>query len=100
MLYRHTTILSVRHASASIINRIAAQAPQQFPFDRFQSVCYEGLTRKIDGVVEMMLLESVLCYLSWLASEDKNLGTECGIMSYLIEEIRKESFEDVNHVCI
>lgn len=98
MLFRSTTLVSVRHVCASIIIRSTMFAPQQFLFDKFQRICYNGLTRRIDGVIETTLLESVLSHLMWLLAEQKELQRECTMMSYLIEEIRKEAFEDVNHV--
>jgi hypothetical protein len=98
MLFRPSTLVSVRHVSASIINRIAAIAPQHFLLFKFQSVCFDGLNRHVDGTIETMLLEAVLSHLTWLAGEEKQLGEICTAMSYFIEEVRKEAFEDVNHL--
>ena len=98
LLYRTCTLVSTRHLSASVIVRIAAIFPSHFCMETFQNVCYDGLNRKIDGVIETMLLESVLSHLTWLSMENKGLNCDCTIMTYLIDEVRKEAFEDVNHV--
>lgn len=100
MLHRESTWTHTQHLAASLINRISVIKPQYFLIEKFQSVCYCGLSRKIDVALEVVLLDAVLSHLTWLAGEGRMLEETCHMMSYLIEEIRKESFEDVNHVII
>lgn len=98
MLVRKTTSQIVKHTAAAIINRTAVLRPECFLFNDFQDVCYKGLVRNIDGFTETQILEAALCHLSWLAGEGKELDNICVIMEYLIDEVKKEAFEDVNHV--
>lgn len=66
--------------------------------EKLQSAFYAPKYRKIDSFTEIQLLDAVLFNLNWLSVEQREMNTVCTMMSYLIEEIKKEIFEDVNHV--
>jgi hypothetical protein len=100
LLCRAATTLSSRHSVALIITRAATIMPELFPIETFQALFYCGKTRKTDSFVEVQMLDAILSHLSWLNAEQKVMSVECTMMEYFIEEVKTESFEDVNHVSL
>jgi hypothetical protein len=98
MLYRKTTLATVKHLTTSIISRAASVFPDRFLVDQYQVVCYNNLTRMIDGDTEVQLLDAFLHHLGWLSVQQTDLNEVCAVVAYFIEEVKKETFEDVNHV--
>ena len=98
MLYRSSTMQTVRMGTAQLINRVATMRPEEFPVPLLEAVMIVNGERTVDGAIEMQLLSALLSHLTWLTNE-KRLLTDCtSIFVYLIDEIKAESFEDLEHV--
>jgi hypothetical protein len=98
MLYRSSTMSSVKTGTALLINRIAMQIPEEFPVQRLEKVMIVNGVRTVDGAIEMQLLSALLSHLTWLTNEKRFLQDCTSIFVHLINEIKSETFEDLEHV--
>lgn len=98
MLYRSSTPCTVRAGTASLISRIASRRPKEFPPENLEKVLLVNGVRTVDGSVEMQLLNAFLSHLTWLSNEKKSLKNCSAIFIHLINEIKSESFEDLEHL--
>jgi hypothetical protein len=100
MLWRESTLESVRHSAATFISRISSYKPHTFPAHQIESVCLRNGVRIVDGFIEVQILNALLSHLHWLSSEGAVL-TGCNqFLIHLVHEIKIESFKDLNHVSI
>jgi hypothetical protein len=95
-----STTLSVRHSTASLINRLTTLQPKEFPVRRFMNVLLLNGRRVVDGFIEMQLLSAFYSHVNYLAQKkiSLNLNDSEMILLHLITEIRDEAFEDLEHV--
>ena len=98
MLYRPSTLTTVRTGTAQLINRVATKKPEEFPVPLLERVLLVNGVRTVDGAIEMQLLSALLSHLTWLTNEKRNLVDCTSIFVHLINEIKAESFEDLDHV--
>jgi hypothetical protein len=98
LLCRSSTYLTVRHNSASLINRITSLQPKEFPVERFEEILLMNGHRQVDGFIEMQLLVAFYAHVSYLAAEKLPLTGCSSLLLHLINEIKDEKFEDLDHV--
>lgn len=99
LLYRKGTLLNVRHSAAKLIYQIVSSYPNLFSVEKFISLTLasDG-TRRIDGYMEIQLLQSFLIHLSWLQSHGKTLPIVFTLFDHLIDELQSEAFEHLDHM--
>lgn len=99
LMYRESTVISVKHGASRMTNSITSISPELFRPDIFSIIALnENGTRRIDGYMEMQLLSSLLNYLTWLENNNFELGYVFILSRHLINEIIKESFENLDHL--
>lgn len=98
MLYRPSTLCTVRTGAALLINRVATLRPEEFPVQLLEEVMLVRGVRTVSGAIEMQLLSALLSHLTWLTNEKRFLTDCTSIFIHLISEIQTESFEDLEHV--
>jgi hypothetical protein len=98
LLARGSTPLDVRHSTANLVNRMATMQPRHFPVSKMQDVIIVNSTRVVDGYIEVQLLHALYAHLSWLAAEKLDLEKCDIILLHLVNEVKSETFEDLEHV--
>jgi hypothetical protein len=113
-MYKKTTTVDVRHRAAHMIALLTPYSPSHFNVDIFNKLLVDpdavdsngkskesgGVgRRRIDGYMEMQLLSSFLCHMSWRDRHSKGpLNHVLTIVAFLISEVKAESFETVEHM--
>jgi len=119
-MFKKTTTIDVRHRSTHMISQITPFSPNNFNIDHFNKLLVDinlpdrsgnvGLAlqpggihsvgkRRVDGYMEMQLLSSFLSHMSWRDRHNKGfLPKLLTVVSYLIDEVKSESFESVEHM--
>jgi hypothetical protein len=101
LLSRPSTYLTVRHNAANLINKIATLFPHEFPIERFENILLTNDGhRSVDGYIEMQLLNAFHSHVNYLANEKIPLVGCRKILLHLINEIKDEQFEDLEHVSL
>jgi hypothetical protein len=102
LLSRPSTFLTVRHNAANLINKIASVTPHEFPIERFENILLitGSCHRSVDGYIEMQLLNAFYSHVTYLANEKIPLVGCRKILLHLINEIKDERFEDLEHVSL
>jgi hypothetical protein len=109
LLIRSSTLLHIRHQTALLIQKITNYDAAQFPVHRLQDVLIQesedGLGSVIcvaDGYIEVQLLNSFYSYLNYINSDNNSAGVpfpNCSLLlKHLINQIKNESFVDLEHV--
>jgi hypothetical protein len=98
MLSRNSTLSTVKLGTAQLINRVSSVKPEDLPVDRLESVMIVNGVRRVDGAIEMQLLSALLSHLTWLTNEQRVMKDCTTIFVHLINEIKSETFEDLEHV--
>jgi hypothetical protein len=98
MLYRASTMSTVKIGTAQLINRVSTLRPEEFPVALLEQVMIIDGVRTVDGAIEMQLLSALLSHLTWLTNEHRFLTDCTSIFVHLINEIKAETFEDLEHV--
>ena len=113
-MYRKTTNLDVRHQAARMIAQITPFAGNKFDAWIFNKILVDpnekdrnGLTaisggvgrRRVDGYMEMQLLAAFLSHMAWRDRHSAGpLPFILTIVAHLIEEVKSETFESVEHM--
>ena len=99
LLYRRTTIESVRHNAASLVYRLSILSPKDFPLERVLEHTLNDIGEpRIDAYMEIQLLQGFLQYLTWLNDNKKAIPVLFSMLPYLIDEIKSESFDSLDHL--
>ena len=98
MLSRSTTMISIRHSTANLLNRMSQSNPDRFPVAKMDAVMIVSGERVVDGYIEMQLINGLLAHLNWLITENRNIDQPFSILVHFINEIKNETFEDLEHV--
>lgn len=98
LLSRPITTYHVKHATANLINRLTCLQPKEFPVTKFEQVLLYNGQRIVDGYIEVQLLNAFYAHVNYLASEKLSLTGCHQFLLHLINEIKNETFEDLEHV--
>lgn len=99
LLYRRSTIESVKHNAAALINRLCALSPKDFPLDRVLEHTLDDIGEpRIDAYMEIQILNGFLQYLTWLNDNKKVMPRLFSMLPYLIDEIKSENFDSLDHL--
>lgn len=99
LLYRKTTIESVRHSAASLVYRLSVLSPKDFPLDRMLEHTLNDIGEpRIDAYMEIQLLHGFLHHLTWLNDNQLGLPTLFTMLPYLIDEVKSENFDSLDHL--
>jgi len=99
LLYRRSTIESVKHNAAALINRLCALSPKDFPLDRVLEHTLNDIGEpRIDAYMEIQILNGFLQYLTWINDNKKVMPRIFSMLPYLIDEIKSEIFDSLDHL--
>jgi hypothetical protein len=99
LLYHNKTLLVVRHSAASLIHRLVECAPKVLSVSNLIAVTLdEGGHRLIDSYTEIQLLHSFLCHVDDLSRTKQHLPAVFTLLSHLIDEVKSETFESLDHM--
>ena len=100
VMYRPATDKQVRHMAVVMVHRITTRDPSLFPVHHFEDVVLDPATqrRRIDGYMEISLLNSLLIHLNWLGSKHQYLNQNLKLFRHFIGEVLHETFEDLDHM--
>jgi hypothetical protein len=99
LLYHNKTIISVRHIAANLIHKLVEFSPRVFSVSKLIDITLDSDgNRKIDGYTEIQLLHALLCHLDDLSKEKQYLPEVFTMLSHLIDEIKSETFETLDHM--
>lgn len=102
MLYRNSTIVEVRHAAANLVHRIAVAMPEVFPVDKFVGLAVDVATgrRRIDAYQEIQFLHGLVAHWHYLTSNGRTLSKIFGLFPHLIDELKFELFDNLDHCAL
>ena len=66
--------------------------------DQMEIVLVSNGVRNVDGYIETQLLAALLHHLMWLAAHNTPLTGCRSVLVHLIDEVKDETFEDLDHV--
>jgi len=113
-MYKPTTTIEVRNKAAHMISQLTPFAANTFDIYVFNKILVDPEVvdrngngpnrggvgrRRVDGYMEMQLLASFLSHMAW--RDRHNVGPLpflLTIVSHLIEEVKSETFESVEHM--
>ena len=96
LLYHSKT---VRHSAATLIHRLVEYSPKSLSVTKLANITLDSDgNRKIDGYTEIQLLHAFLCHVDDLTNEKKQLSEVFTLLSHLIDEIKSETFENLDHM--
>jgi hypothetical protein len=98
MLSRASTQVPVRQSAANLVNYLTSKQPETYPIDRMEFVLVSNGVRLVDGYIEMQLLSALLSHLTWLIAEKRQIQGCHALLNHIIEEVKDEIFEDLDHV--
>jgi len=99
LLYRRSTIESVKHNAAALVNRLSILSPKYFPLERVLEHSLNDIGEpRIDAYMEIQLLNGFLQHLNWLNDNNKSLPILFSMLPYLIDEIKSEKFDSLDHL--
>lgn len=100
MLYRSSTTEEVRHSSSNLVHRIAISLPERFPADAFVTVALDAEgNRRINSYQEIQFLQGLILHWNKRIASGGKLNKLFGLFPHLINEIKSEMFENLDH-CI
>jgi hypothetical protein len=81
------------------VHKIAQFAPLLFPWRKFVEHAIDGDgKRRIDGYMEVQLLQSFICHLTALQEKNQTLPEVFPLFAHLIDEIKSETFDSLDHM--
>lgn len=98
LLIRSSTLLHVRHHAAQLIHKLTNYNSKDFPILLLQDVILFDGECIVDGYIEVQLLNSIHSYLTYLSTENIPIPWCSAVMSHLINQIKDETFVDLEHV--
>jgi hypothetical protein len=98
LLLRPSTLLHVRHQTAALVLKITNHDASLFPVLTLQEILTREDQCQVDGYIEVQLLNSLHAFLNWIQSEGKAFPSCPALMSHLVNQIKTESFVDLEHV--
>ena len=105
LLYSPKTVERVKYGAVNMIYRVTTLYPYSFPVDSFEKVVLdENGVRRIDGKMEVHLLQSFLHYTHYLSLQNNERGEPLAevftLFPHLLQEIVTETFVDLDHVML
>jgi hypothetical protein len=98
LLLRPSTLLFVRHQTAALILKLANHDASLFPVLTLQEILIHEDECLVDGDIEVQLLNSLHAFLNWTQSENIPFPSCPSLMSHLVNQIKAETFVDLEHV--